>query len=70
MSAKHTPEYWRDAVKKIRATTPHRVLLKDVGRALDITGRQSIMNAISVMLELNVIYFEQDGDKREYYLND
>ena len=70
MTAKHTPEYWRDIAKKIQVLTPHRVLLKDVGAVLNVTGKRSIMNAIDKMIEANVMYFEQDGKRKEYYLND
>ena len=72
MSQKHTPDYWRDAARKITAHAHNhpRVHVSDVGKALSITGRQSIMNAINKMIELNVMYFEQDGEHKEYYLND
>ena len=71
MTKRHTPEYWREVAQKIQAITPRRVLhVKDIGAALGIIGTQSIMNAINKMIELNIMYAEQNGKRKEYYLND
>lgn len=70
MSPKHTPEHWREAARKIsdHAAYRQRIHISDVGEALEISGRQSIMNAIEKMVELNVMYFEIVKQRKEYFL--